>query len=98
MTTIFLDMFRFADELGPAKIIHVHKPAIGLRAVLVVDKVAAGLSRGSGEAHWGQGMLVPELGARTSTDMAFVPAAEAGGGNYSPRAGSGQGRRFDRRL
>jgi len=39
-------MFRFADELGPAKIIHVHKPSIGLRAVLLVDKVAAGPSLG----------------------------------------------------
>ncbi|NMG73333.1 Glu/Leu/Phe/Val family dehydrogenase [Aromatoleum diolicum] len=36
------DEFRFADELGPAKVIHVHEPAIGLKAVLVVDNVAAG--------------------------------------------------------
>ena len=40
------DMFRFADELGPAKIIHVHEPSIGLKAVLVVDNVAAGPSIG----------------------------------------------------
>lgn len=40
------DMFRFADELGPAKIVHVHEPAIGLKAVLVVDNVAAGPSIG----------------------------------------------------
>lgn len=40
------DLFRFADELGPAKIIHVHEPSIGLRAVLVVDNVAAGPSIG----------------------------------------------------
>lgn len=40
------DVFRFADELGPAKIIHVHEPSIGLRAVLVVDNVAAGPSIG----------------------------------------------------
>lgn len=33
---------RFADELGPAKIVHVHVPAIGLDAALVVDNVAAG--------------------------------------------------------
>lgn len=36
------DEFRFADELGPAKVIHVHEPGIGLKAVLVVDNVAAG--------------------------------------------------------
>jgi glutamate dehydrogenase (NAD(P)+) len=33
---------RYADELGPAKIIHVHVPAIGLDGALVVDNVAAG--------------------------------------------------------
>lgn len=36
------DVFRFADELGPAKIIHVHNPSIKLKGVLVVDNVAAG--------------------------------------------------------
>ncbi len=40
------DMFEFADEFGPAKIIHVHEPAIGLKGVLVVDNVAAGPSIG----------------------------------------------------
>jgi len=40
------DMFRFADEFGPAKIIHIHEPSIGLKAVLVVDNVAAGPSIG----------------------------------------------------
>ncbi|MCC4116159.1 Glu/Leu/Phe/Val dehydrogenase [Aromatoleum toluclasticum] len=36
------DAFDFADDLGPAKIIHVHEPGIGLKAVLVVDNVAIG--------------------------------------------------------
>lgn len=36
------DGFRFADGLGPAKIVHVHEPSIGLKAVLVVDNVARG--------------------------------------------------------
>lgn len=36
------EAFAFADELGPAKIIHVHEPGLGLRATLVVDNVAAG--------------------------------------------------------
>jgi glutamate dehydrogenase (NAD(P)+) len=40
------DVFAFADELGPLKIIHVHEPSVGLRAVLVVDNVAAGPSIG----------------------------------------------------
>jgi glutamate dehydrogenase (NAD(P)+) len=37
---------RFADEFGPAKIIHVYEPRIGLRGTLVVDNVAAGPSIG----------------------------------------------------
>ena len=36
------DVFRFADALGPAKIIHIHNPSIKLKGVLVVDNVAAG--------------------------------------------------------
>jgi glutamate dehydrogenase (NAD(P)+) len=36
------DLFRFCDELGPAKVLHIHVPAPGLRAILVVDNIAAG--------------------------------------------------------
>ncbi|MDJ0650332.1 MAG: Glu/Leu/Phe/Val dehydrogenase [Xenococcaceae cyanobacterium MO_188.B19] len=34
--------FRFADELGPAKITHIYEPLPGLKAILVVDNVACG--------------------------------------------------------
>lgn len=34
--------FQFADDLGPAKIIHIYEPLSGLRAILVVDNVACG--------------------------------------------------------
>lgn len=40
------DIFRFADELGPAKIIHVHEPSINLKAILVIDNIAKGPSIG----------------------------------------------------
>jgi glutamate dehydrogenase (NAD(P)+) len=40
------EIFRFADELGPAKIIHVYEPSLGLKAVLVVDNLAAGPALG----------------------------------------------------
>ncbi len=40
------DPFEFADELGPLKIIQVHEPSVGLRAILVVDNVAKGPSIG----------------------------------------------------
>ncbi len=34
--------FRFCDDLGPKTILHVYQPAIGLKAIVVVDNVAAG--------------------------------------------------------
>jgi glutamate dehydrogenase (NAD(P)+) len=40
------DVFAFADEFGPAKIIHVYEPSIALRGTLVVDNVATGPSIG----------------------------------------------------
>ncbi|MDJ0775661.1 MAG: Glu/Leu/Phe/Val dehydrogenase [Mastigocoleus sp. MO_167.B18] len=36
------DAFRFTDELGPAKIIHLYEPLPGLKGILVVDNVACG--------------------------------------------------------
>ena len=36
------DAFRFADDLGPGKIIHVYEPRLGLRAILVIDNVEIG--------------------------------------------------------
>ena len=38
--------FQFADEFGPAKVIHIYQPRTGLKAILVVDNVAAGPSIG----------------------------------------------------
>jgi glutamate dehydrogenase/leucine dehydrogenase len=34
--------FRFCDELGPKAILHIYRPTLGLKAILVVDNVAAG--------------------------------------------------------
>lgn len=39
-------IYKFYDELGPTKIVHCYEPVSGLRAVLVVDNVAAGPSIG----------------------------------------------------
>lgn len=36
------DIFSFADDLGPEKVIHLYDPSTGLKAILVVDNVAAG--------------------------------------------------------
>lgn len=40
------ELSRFADEFGPTKILHVYEPNSGLKAILVVDNVAAGPSIG----------------------------------------------------
>ena len=36
------DLFRFADPYGPAKIIHIHRPSLNLKAIVVVDNTACG--------------------------------------------------------
>ncbi len=36
------EMFRFADALGPRKIVHIHMPAVALKAIVVIDSVACG--------------------------------------------------------
>ena len=36
------DMFRFTDPLGPVKIVHIHLPEFGLRAIVVIDNIACG--------------------------------------------------------
>jgi len=40
------DVFELTDELGPAKVIHVYEPSIGLKGIAVVDNVARGPSIG----------------------------------------------------
>jgi len=36
------DLFQFADTFGPARIIHIHRPAAGLKAIVVIDNTACG--------------------------------------------------------
>jgi glutamate dehydrogenase (NAD(P)+) len=66
------DCFAFADELGPSKIIHVHEPSIGLRAILVVDNVAKGPSIGG--VRMATDVSVEEC-ARLARAMTFKNAA-----------------------
>lgn len=40
------ELFALADDMGPAKVVHVHEPRLGLKGVLVVDNVATGPSIG----------------------------------------------------
>jgi glutamate dehydrogenase (NAD(P)+) len=36
------DAFRFADELGTFKLVHIHRPSVGLKAVVAIDNIACG--------------------------------------------------------
>lgn len=40
------EVFRFSDDLGPYKIVHMYEPSSNLKAILVVDNVACGPSIG----------------------------------------------------
>ena len=40
------DTFQFADAFGPSRIIHIHRPSVGLKAVVVVDNTACGVAIG----------------------------------------------------
>lgn len=41
-TKSFSDPFAFGDEIGPSKIVYLQTPSVGLRAIVVIDNVAAG--------------------------------------------------------
>ena len=36
------DLFRFADDLGPMKLVHIWRPTVGLKAIVAVDNIACG--------------------------------------------------------
>jgi glutamate dehydrogenase/leucine dehydrogenase len=40
------DLFRFADKLGPARIVHIHRPSVDLKAIVVIDNTACGMAIG----------------------------------------------------
>jgi glutamate dehydrogenase (NAD(P)+) len=40
------DIFAFADDLGPSKIVHIYEASLGLKAVVAIDNVACGPSIG----------------------------------------------------
>jgi glutamate dehydrogenase (NAD(P)+) len=37
-----VDVCQLADEFGPARVIHIHRPGLGLKAVTVIDNTACG--------------------------------------------------------
>ncbi|NNF77819.1 MAG: Glu/Leu/Phe/Val dehydrogenase [Rhizobiales bacterium] len=54
------NIFDIADNLGPEKVVHIHRPGAGLRAIVVIDNVARGPSIG---------------GARMAPDVSFSECA-----------------------
>jgi glutamate dehydrogenase/leucine dehydrogenase len=40
------DMFCFADSFGPAKIVHIYRPSLNLKAITVIDNIACGPALG----------------------------------------------------
>src|SRR5512138_788349 len=46
MSNSIEDVRGLGDDLGPAKVVHVYEPRLGLRGTLVVDNVACGPSIG----------------------------------------------------
>lgn len=40
------DLFRFADEFGPAKIVHIHEAGAGLKSIVAIDNTACGPAMG----------------------------------------------------
>lgn len=51
------DVLSFVDEFGPAKIVYVNVPAVGLKAIVAIDNVAAGPAIGGTR-------LAPDVSAR----------------------------------
>ena len=66
------DTWRFADDLGPEKIVYLYDPATKLRAIVVVDNVACGPSIGG--ARMGPDVSVDEC-FRLARAMTYKNAA-----------------------
>ena len=67
------DIYALADSLGPAKVIHVYQPHLGLKGVLVVDNVATGPSIG---------------GLRVASDVSTVECARLASHELESQSGS----------
>ncbi len=66
--------FRFADELGPLKLVHIWRPAVGLKAIVAIDNIACGPAVGGVR-------MAPDV----STEEAFRLARAARSGGMLPR-------------
>ena len=67
-----MDIFDLSDDLGPAKVVHVHSARAGLRGIVVVDDVACGPAIGGVRMAADAGL---EECARLARAMTFKNAA-----------------------
>jgi glutamate dehydrogenase/leucine dehydrogenase len=56
-------VFRFADELGPLKLVHIWRPHLGLKAIVAIDNIACGPSIGGVR-------MAPDVGAEEAFRLA----------------------------
>src|SRR3974390_1121887 len=40
------DPFKFADAFGPSRIVYIHRPSAGLKAIAIIDNTACGKAIG----------------------------------------------------
>ena len=64
------DLFSFMDGLGPEKIVHIHQPSLGLKAIVVIDNTAAGPAIGG--TRMAADVSVEEC-ARLARAMTLIP-------------------------
>jgi glutamate dehydrogenase (NAD(P)+) len=60
--------FRFADELGPLTLVHIWRPAVGLKAVVAVNNIACASAVGGVR-------MAPDSGFRLARAMTLKNAA-----------------------
>ncbi|MEZ5776477.1 MAG: Glu/Leu/Phe/Val dehydrogenase [Hyphomicrobiaceae bacterium] len=77
-----IDPFHLCDDLGPAKVVHISVPAVGLRAIVVIDNVAAGPAIGGTRMAPDAGLVECARLARAMT-LKNVAAGLAHGGAKS---------------
>ena len=63
------DAFQFVDELGPAKVLYITLPHVGLKAVVAVDNTACGPAIG---------------GVRMAPDVSAHRASEGNNATHFP--------------
>jgi hypothetical protein len=72
------DVFRFADELGPLKLVHIHRSSVGLKAVVAIDNIACGPAIG------GVRMALVRTASTLSAEAEQARALENSEGGHQP--------------